>query len=123
MDRRRVLQAGCLVWAGVGAIVSLAALGDVNPDARVLVGAASIVGPLLAVGAALALSRRADRTAGILLILSAVLTPTYFAYALNVPALIVGFVLAIATHRALPQSAGTERSEFAVATQQDSAIR
>lgn len=107
MSRRGALQAGALVWTVVGAAVALTALGNVNVDARVLVGTASMVGPLLAIGAALLLSRRADRTAGVLLVLSAVLTPTYFAYVLNVPALVVGFVLLIAPHRVLPKTPKT----------------
>jgi hypothetical protein len=43
--------------------------------------------------AALALRRRADRLAGVLLMLS-VATPTYFAYVLNLPALMIGLALA-----------------------------
>jgi hypothetical protein len=68
------------------------ALPDVNADARMIVGLASMIFPLCAVAAALALRRRADRLAGLLLILS-VATPTYFDYVLNLPALIVGLAL------------------------------
>ncbi len=107
MNRRTVLQTLSWIWAVVGAVVALSALGDVNADDRVLVGVASVVGPVLAVVAALALSRRIDRTAGVLLMVSAVVTPTYFAYVLNLPALIAGFVLAVAGQRVLLQTSGT----------------
>ena len=68
----------------VGAVVALASLQGVE-DARLLVGAASILGPLHAVWAERRLSRHADRSAGLLLAVSAVLTPTYFAYVINLP--------------------------------------
>lgn len=92
MGRRRVLEVGALVWAGVAAAVALGSLDEVNPDTRLLVGAASVVGPLAAVGASRLLAHRSDRAAGVLLLVS-VLTPTYFAWALNVPALVVGLAL------------------------------
>ena len=103
MNRRQVLQAGTLVWVVAGAAVALGSLGDVNDDARLLVGVASVVGPLLGVGAAVQLGRHADRSAGVLLVLSALLTPTYFAYVINIPALVVGVMLALAAHRVLPE--------------------
>lgn len=106
MSRRQVLQAGTLVWVVAGAAVALGSLGNVNDDARLLVGLASVVGPLLGVWAAVQLSRHADRSAGVLLVLSAVLTPTYFAYVINIPALVVGAALAGASHRVLPESGG-----------------
>lgn len=107
MTRRQVLQVGALVWVVAGAAVALGSLGDVNDDARLLVGLASVVGPLLGVGAAVQLGRHADRSAGVLLVLSALLTPTYFAYVINIPALFVGVMLAVAAHRVLPESDGS----------------
>ena len=101
MDRRRVLQIGTLVWAAIGASVALTSLGNVNTDARLLVGAFSVAGPLAAVGAARLLGRGADRVAGALLLLS-VLTPTYFVYVLNLPALLLGLALVVAPHAVLP---------------------
>lgn len=74
------------MWAGVAAAVAFGSLGRVNADARVLVGAASVLGPLAAVAASRLLARGSDRAAGALLLVS-VLTPTYFAYVVNVPAL------------------------------------
>jgi hypothetical protein len=90
------------VWAGVGAAVALGSRGEVNSDARLLVGAASVVGPLAAVGAAWLLTRGADRPAGVLLLVS-VLTPTYFAWVLSVPALVVGLALLAAPRAVVPQ--------------------
>ena len=104
MTRRGSCRIGALVWAVLGAAVALNSLGDVNDDARLLIGVASVVGPLLAAWAAPQLSRRADRSAGLLLVASAVLTPTYFAYAFNLPALVVGLVLAVAPQTLLPQA-------------------
>ena len=92
MDRRRIVCIGSLVWAFVGATVAVTALPTVNDDVRVLVGLASVVFPMCAVGATVALGRRHDRLAGLLLVLS-VATPTYFAYPLNLPALVVGLAL------------------------------
>jgi hypothetical protein len=110
VNRRRVLQAGTLVWFVAGSAVALGSLGNVNDDARPLVAAASVVGPLLAVWAAVRLSEHADRSAGALLVVSAVVTPTYFAYALNVPALVIGVLLVAAAGRVLPEhEAGSER--------------
>ena len=104
MDRRRrVLQIGALVWAVVGASVALLSLGNVNADARLLVGVFSIGGPLAAVGAARLLGVGAGRAAGALLLVS-VLTPTYFAYVLNVPALLVGLALVAAPQLVLHDS-------------------
>jgi hypothetical protein len=92
-NRRRILCAGSLVWAAIGSVVAVTSLPTVDDDARVLVGCASIVFPLCAVAAAVVVQgRRFDRLAGLLLIASAA-TPTYFAYPLNVPALVVGLVL------------------------------
>ena len=64
---RQVLVIGSIVWAVVGA----------------------------AVAAAVALRRGALRWAGVFLLLS-VATPTYFAWALNLPALVIGLRLATA---------------------------
>ena len=92
MTRRQVVIVGSCLWAVTGALVALAALPNVNDDARVAVALASVALPLCALGAAVALGRHRDRFAGLLLLLS-VATPTYFAYALNVVPLIVGLAL------------------------------
>lgn len=92
MTGKRAVETGSIAWAAVGAGVALAALSDVNNDARLLVGVASVLLPLCAVGAALLLRRNQPRAAGLLLLFSAA-TPTYFAYVLNIPALVAGLVL------------------------------
>lgn len=92
MNRRRIIEMGSLGWAIVGAAVAFAALPDANDDARLLIGVASIAFPLCAVAAALVLRSGGDRAAGLLLLASAA-TPTYFAYVINVPALVVGLAL------------------------------
>lgn len=102
MIRRRVCEIGSVVWAGVGGVVALASLGTVNSDARLLAAAASTLGPLAAVGSAWLLTRGSDRVADVFLLLS-VLTPTYFAWVLNVPALVVGLGLLVVPRAVLPQ--------------------
>src|SRR5262245_9225180 len=92
MARRRALAIGACVWAAVGAAVAFTALGSVNADARLIVGVASVVGPLAALCAAWCVLRGRARAAGALLLVS-VLTPTYFAYVLNLPAFVVGVAL------------------------------
>lgn len=54
-----------------------------------LIISCSIIGPLAALVAARLVLRRRDRLAGLALAVS-VITPTYFAAALNLPALIFG---------------------------------
>lgn len=103
MHRHHSLVYGILAWAAIGAIVAFGSLGSVNDDARVLVVVASVVGPLLAVGSARQFSLRRDRLAGALLVVSAVVTPTYFAYALNLVPLGAGLYLVVAP-RARPAS-------------------
>jgi hypothetical protein len=95
---QRVVQVGALTWAAVGLAVSLTSLRATNPDARVFVGVASVFGPTSAVLAASALAHHRVRTGGVLLILS-IVTPTYFAWALSVPALIVGLALVVAPRK------------------------
>ncbi|MDQ1506916.1 MAG: hypothetical protein QOD57_4643 [Actinomycetota bacterium] len=106
---RQLLITGSLAWAAAGAIVGLSQLSAVNADARWLVGVASVVFPAAAVLAAMALRRGAIRWAAVLLLVS-VATPTYYAYPLNIPALVAGLVLLAAppswTGSARPAPAG-----------------
>ncbi len=89
MLQRRVVRVGSITWAVVGLTVALVSMGGVDPDARVLVGMASVAFPAAAALASAAVARHRDRAAGLLLVVSAA-TPTYFAWALIVPALLVG---------------------------------
>jgi hypothetical protein len=91
---RQVLIVGSAVWAILGATVALSALPQSTPDSRWFVGMASVVFPAAAAIAAVALRRGALRWAGVLLLVS-VATPTYFAWPLNLPALLVGGGLAL----------------------------
>lgn len=94
LDRRRILRVGAVVWAAVGLGVATRGWPDVNPDARLLVGAATVLGPGAALGAAALLrSPGRERLAGLLLAVSAVLTPTWFGYPVAVPALVAGVTL------------------------------
>lgn len=96
MAGRRARQVAVLAWATLGAAIAWSSIGDVNADARVFVGTASAVGPALAVVAAVALGGRSHaRVAGLLLVASAVVTPTYFAWPLSLAALVAGIALAL----------------------------
>ena len=94
MVTRRTAAVGLLCWAAVGASIALAFLSHVNADARILVGLLSVAGPTAAVAASRALEGGHDRAAGILLLCS-VLTPTYFAWVVNVPALLFAVALLV----------------------------
>jgi hypothetical protein len=94
MTMRHAIQVGAFGWAAVGATVALGSLGSVNADARAIVGIVSVLGPLSALLATTAFAHRHDRLGGLLLLVSAA-TPTYFAWILNVPALLLGLVLAL----------------------------
>jgi hypothetical protein len=109
---RRAYQVGALVWAAVGLIIALSSQSQVNADVRPLIGTLSVALPLTAVLAAAALDRERDRVAGIFLLVSAA-TPTYFAWPVNLPALIVGGILLIrgrVSLRRVPGPSGSESS-------------
>jgi hypothetical protein len=95
MTRRRAIEVGAVVWAVAGLVVGLGVLQSVNADARVLVLLACVVGSGAAMLASACLSVHRDRLAGALLAASAV-SPTVFAWAMNVPAVLVGAALVIA---------------------------
>lgn len=95
MVGRRTLEIASLVWAALGFAVGLTAFSSVNPDARWLFAGACLLGPLAATAAAFALRMSQDRWAGVLLMVS-VVTPTVFAWPLNIPALVVGLGLVAA---------------------------
>lgn len=104
-NRTTLTTAGASLWAVLGGSVSLAGLTSVNDDAVLLVGLFSILGPALAVAAAVAAGRGSIRNSGLLLVMSALATPTYFAYPLNVMALGAGLWLAV-TARSTAQGRG-----------------
>jgi hypothetical protein len=91
----RTVQVVATAWAVVGFVLAAASLAAVNPDARLLVAAASILFPLCAVAAGVAAARGQLRAAGVLLLLSAA-TPTYFMWPVNVVALAGGAALLLA---------------------------
>jgi len=95
MVEKRAVQIGATVWAMVAFMVAAASLGEVSADALLVVGVASVVLPLSALLAAVAAARDRLRLAGALLVLSAA-TPTYFAWVLNIPALLAGVALLVA---------------------------
>ena len=108
-DRTTLTTAGAGLWAVLGGSVSLVGLASVNDDAVVVVGFFSIIGPALAVVATGMAARGSLRAAGVLLLMSALATPTYFAYPLNVVAFACGLWLA-ATARKTVQ--GRHRPEL-----------
>jgi hypothetical protein len=92
---RQVIRLGSIVWAVVGFTVALRSIGAVDADARVLVLTACVVRSASAVMASAAVNSRHERLAGVLLVVS-VITPTFFSWVLNVPALVVGAMLIFA---------------------------
>ncbi len=95
MADRRALEIGALFWAMVAFLVATVSLATAGSGVPVLVGLATVVFPLCAVLASFALAHDRSRVAGALLVASAA-TPTYFAWIINVPALLVGVALLIA---------------------------
>ena len=102
MTRRQAIEVGAVVWAAVGLVLGLRVLQSVNADARILVLVACVVGAGAALLASACLSVHRDRLGGALLAASAV-SPTVFAWALNVPAVLVGAALVIAPTWVLPE--------------------
>ena len=84
----------------VGFAIALASVAAVDRDALVLVGLASVVFPLCAALAGVAVARGSPRVAGVLLVLS-VATPTYFVWPVNLLALVAGVALVLAPRRTL----------------------
>src|SRR4051812_10560982 len=95
MVEKRAVQVGASVWALVAFTVAAASLPKVSTDALLVVGAASVVLPTCAFLAAVAAAHDRVRVAGALLVVSAA-TPTYFAWVLNIPALLAGVGLLVA---------------------------
>jgi hypothetical protein len=90
---RQRIAIGSVVWAVTGAIVALASLPSVNPDARWLVAAASLAFPTAALFAGVIARRGASlRWSGVLLLISTG-TPTYFFWVINLPAFAAGLAL------------------------------
>lgn len=83
-----------MAWAVVGLVVAHGSGAPAGVGAGLLLVAASVMFPLAAAGASVALAAGRDRAAGFLL-LASVATPTYFAWVLNVPALVVGLALLV----------------------------
>ena len=108
MVERQVLRAGAIGWAVIGLVVALASFPRTNSDSVLLVGVASVAFPLAAAIASVALGAGRDRAAGLLLLVS-VATPTYFAWVLNVPALLLGLTLLV-----VPRMAVRDRPEVGV---------
>lgn len=98
-NRTTLTTAGASLWAVLGGSVSLTGLTNVNDDAVLLVGLFSILGPALSVAAAAAAARGSLRNAGLLLVMSALATPTYFAYPMNVVVLATGVRLTATARR------------------------
>lgn len=95
---------GAILWRVVGLVIALRGLGDVNADAKLWVGVASVVLPLCAgLAGVLIIGHRSLGVASGLLFLS-IGTPTYFAWAVNlIPiVLIVGLVIAVRQHTQTP---------------------
>jgi hypothetical protein len=78
-----VLFVSAVVWTFVAAGICIPALGQVDADALLLVGAASTVGLACGGLGTWLVTRDELGWAAVALVVSAVVTPTYFAYVLN----------------------------------------
>ena len=78
-----VLLSLALAWVFVAAGICLPALGTADVDARALVAGASTLGLATGVGGAWLLHRERLGWAAVALVVSAIVTPTYFAYVVN----------------------------------------
>lgn len=101
-NRTTLTTVGASLWAVVGGSVSLTGLTSVNDDAVLLIGSFSVLGPALAVAAAVAAGRGSLRKSGRLLVMSALATPTYFAYLLNIVVFGAGLRLAVTARSTAP---------------------
>jgi hypothetical protein len=101
MSTRELLSVGAATWAVVGGCIAASGLRQVNADARYLVAIACVVGPVSAILAGLALRGHHDRGAGWFFLVS-VVTPTFAAAALNIPALVGGALLVVAPRAVFP---------------------
>ncbi len=104
---RWAIPVGCVGWALVGLLLAVSGLDNVNADARVLVLSATALGVGAALLAAWLWSRDRPRWAGLCLVVS-VITPTWFAAALNLVPFAMG--LALVTGRYQPRHRTTVRS-------------
>ena len=98
MVEKWVLQVGAVLWAMGGFAVAAISIVGVDGGVPLLVLVATVLFPLCSLLAGLAIAHDRPRWAGALLLLS-VATPTYFAWVLNVPALVVGAALLVAPGR------------------------
>lgn len=95
IERRVVLARAAQAWAAVIAVIAALTFHLVNTDARWIVGFLTAFGIVAAVAASVELRRGSDRLAGALLAAS-IVAPTYMAYPLAIPALVLGLALLVA---------------------------
>lgn len=110
MGVRQTARVGAFLWASAGATLAWSSFGTVNDDARAFVGSASAIGPALAVVAVVVLRRPKLRTSSLLLGLSALVTPTYGAWALNAAVLVGAATLLLLGQRDVAARRGTRGS-------------
>lgn len=96
---RRLVMFG-VFWGTLGLAIALPSSGQASADARLFVTLASVMFPLCSFAAAAMARAGRLRAAGLLFVGSAA-TPTYFAAAVNVPALVIGLWLLVRPHRVL----------------------
>jgi hypothetical protein len=86
------LVAGAVAWTLVAAGVAIPALASVNPDVAAFVLGATVLGLVLGALGAVAAAQERMVVAGLALVVSAIVTPTYFAAAVNLVPLALGVV-------------------------------
>lgn len=95
---RRIVIIGSLVWAVAAVGIGIATFGDVNPDARWVVGAAVGVAFVAALAASRLAATRRFGWAAVALVVS-VVAPTYGAWAVNaLPLVLAGLACVAMVH-------------------------
>lgn len=87
-----------VLWGVLGAGVALSALPNANADPRVVIGVLSVLLPGASIGAAVAI-HRGRPTLAVPLLLVSVLTPTYFAWVLNLIPMFVAVTIPLSRSR------------------------
>jgi hypothetical protein len=86
------LVAGAVAWTLVAGAIAIPALRSVDDGPRVLVLGATMLGLALGALGAMAATQDRRRVAAAALVASAIVTPTYFAAAVNLVPLALGVV-------------------------------
>lgn len=104
---QRIVVIGSGGWAALILLISIGTFGQVNADARLLVGSAILVATGAAVAASWLAGRERFRWAAMALLVS-VIAPTYFLWMVNILPLLLAAAALSATFWTQPRRSDTE---------------